>query len=76
MPSQSTAVAYRILTRRQRRRRGWRTIRLTPKYRIAFDPTIYSNVMFPPHPALRECPDGVEVVTTEIGDLGLSRLSS
>ncbi len=71
----ATAPTYRILTRRQRHRRTWRTIGLTSTHQVAFDPEVYLGTLFPVGAAANR-PD-IEVVPTHLGhNLGLVRRAS
>ena len=73
--AQATAPTYRILTRRQRHRRAWRTIGLTSTHQVAFDPEVYVGTLFPVGAAANQ--PSVDVVPTDLGhDLGLVRRAS
>ena len=73
--AQATTHTYRILTRRQRHRRTWRTVGLTSTHQVAFDPEVYAGTLFPVGSAADQ--PTVDVVPTAFGhDLGLVQVAS
>ncbi len=73
--AQATTPTYRILTRRQRHRRTWRTIGLTSTHQVAFDPDVYIGTLYPVGPTSSR--SDVDVIPTGLGhDLGLVRRAS
>ncbi len=74
--AKATPSTYRILTHRQRLRRGWHTQTISNTHRVGYDPTVYEGVIF-----LGTAPEPdrwpfLDIVSTSHGDLGLVRAAS